>query len=68
MDDSLCTAEEIARLLKVSKQFVYNLSNPHIPMSRRLPSVKIGRLRRFRYKDVLEYFTDRESEKDISGG
>ena len=59
MDDSLCTAEEIAQILKVSKQFVYNLSNPKVPMSRRLPSVRVGRLRRFRLAEVLEYFNNR---------
>ena len=58
----LLTADEIARLLKVSTQLIYNLSSLKLPVSQRLPSLKIGRLRRFKYEEVLQYFEDRNFE------
>ena len=56
------TAEEIARKFKVSKQFIYNLSSPKVPFVNRIPSTKVGRLRRFKLDDVIEYFEDRTLE------
>ena len=61
MEGRLYTAEEIAQLLRVSKQFIYNLSNMRLPAHRRLPSIKIGRLLRFQYNDVLSYFENQGS-------
>jgi len=59
-EEKLLTAEELAERLRVSKQFVYNLASLKIPRSQRLPSIKLGRLRRFLFEDVLEYFQDRD--------
>jgi excisionase family DNA binding protein len=57
MDEKkLLTAGEVAEKLRVSRQFIYNLSRPTIPRGQRLPSVKIGRLRRFFFDSVLQYF------------
>jgi excisionase family DNA binding protein len=54
--NGLLTFEELAERLKVSKQFLYNLSSPRNPAYRRIPSIKVGKLRRFNYKTVIEYF------------
>ena len=64
-EEHLYTAEEMAQVLKVSKQLLYNLSNPKLPLSQRLPSIRIGRLRRFRYDAVLQYFEDRNYENHV---
>jgi len=61
-NEILYTAEELAHILKVSKQFIYNLSTPKLPQSQRLPSLKIGRLRRFKYEEVLKYFNSHNHE------
>ena len=53
------TAEEIAKILKVSKQWIYNLSNSKLPITTRLPYKRIGRLKRFKIDDVLTYFENR---------
>ena len=53
------TAEEIAKILKVSKQWIYNLSNSKLPITNRLPYKRIGKLKRFKIEDVLEYFEHR---------
>ncbi len=57
-DIKFYTAEEIAKILKVSKQWIYNLSNSKLPITNRLPCKKIGRLKRFNLEDVLTYFED----------
>ncbi len=57
-DIKFYTAEEIAKILKVSKQWIYNLSNSKLPITNRLPCKKIGRLKRFNIEDVLTYFED----------
>ncbi len=56
------TAEEIAKILKVSKQWIYNLSNSKLPITNRLPYKRIGRLKRFNIDDVLVYFEDHCNE------
>jgi len=56
------TAEEIAKILKVSKQWIYNLSNPRVPITKRLPYKKIGRLKRFKIEDVLFFFSHHNQE------
>jgi excisionase family DNA binding protein len=56
--EELLTAEELAERLKVSKQWIYNLSNPKLPIGIRLPSKKVGRLRRYYYNEVLRYFEE----------
>ena len=58
-ENTLFTAREIAERLKVTPQFIYNLSNSRLPVSQRLPSIKVGRLRRFRFDEVVRYFEDR---------
>ena len=57
-DHVFYTAEELSQLLKVSKQFIYNCASSKLPVSQRLPSIKIGRLKRFRLDEVLKYFED----------
>ena len=57
-DIKFYTAEEIAKILKVSKQWIYNLSNSKLPITNRLPCKKIGRLKRFNIENVLTYFED----------
>ena len=59
-DDKFYTAEEIAQILKVSKQFIYNISNSKLPITNRLQCKKIGRLKRFKMEDVFEYFENRQ--------
>jgi excisionase family DNA binding protein len=54
--EKLISVKELAERLEVSSQFIYNISSPRMPSHRRLPSIKIGRLRRFNYADVVEYF------------
>ena len=61
-DIKFYTAEEIAKILKVSKQFIYNLSNQKVPITNRLPCKRISRLKRFKIEDVLEYFENRCNE------
>ena len=61
-DIKFYTAEEIAQILKVSKQFIYNISNSKLPITVRLPYKRIGRLKRFKIDDVLEYFENRSME------
>lgn len=58
-DERFYTAEEIAKILKVSKQMIYNLSSSKLPMANRLPYKRIGRLKRFKIDDVLTYFENR---------
>ncbi len=61
-DEKFYTAEEIAKILKVSKQWIYNLSNSKIPIASRLPSTKIGRLKRFKIEDVIVYFENQNNK------
>ena len=56
------TAAEISKILKVSKQYIYNISNSKLPITNRLPYKRIGRLKRFKIEDVLEYFENRSME------
>jgi len=63
VEHTLYTAHEIAERLKVTPQFIYNLSNSRLPVSQRLPSIRIGRLRRFRFEDVVRYFEDRTYDR-----
>ena len=54
-DDVYC-AEEIAEILKVTPQHIYNLSSPKLPKEIRLPSFKVGRRRRYILSEVIEFF------------
>ncbi len=49
-------AEEIAQILKVTPQHIYNLSSPKLPKEIRLPSFKVGRRRRYILTEVIEFF------------
>ena len=61
-DIKFYTAEEIAKILKVSKQWIYNLSNSKLNITKRLPYKKFGRLKRFNIEDVLTYFEDHSDD------
>jgi excisionase family DNA binding protein len=58
-EHTLYTVQEIAARLKVTPQFIYNLSSVKLPPAQRLPSIRVGRLRRFRFEEVIQYFEDR---------
>jgi len=64
MEEQLLTAKQLAERLQVSTQFIHNLSSPRTPESRRLPSKKIGRLRRYEFLRVLEFF-ERMAESSL---
>jgi len=50
IDDPLLTAEEVAKLLKVSAKTIYLWAKQH-----RLRSVNLGRAVRFRQEDLSEF-------------
>lgn len=53
-DDAYLTAPELARRWKVTRATIYNL------MQRGLPSVTIGRSRRFRVADVEAWLAEQQ--------
>lgn len=55
-NDEFYTAEEIAKILKVNKQWMYNISNFKVLIIKRLPCIKIGKLKRSRIGDVQRHF------------
>jgi excisionase family DNA binding protein len=55
-DEELLTVEEVAKILRVGKTMVYA-----IMAAGNLPSVTIGRCRRFRRSDVYAYIASLEA-------
>jgi len=51
--EPLLNIKEAAELLKVNPSFLYELARPGNP---KLPSIKVGRYRRFRWTDLIGYF------------
>ncbi len=60
--EKLYTAEEIASILQVSTQWIYNLSSSQLSITNRLPYISVGRLKRYKIKDVLSFFEDRTNK------
>ncbi len=54
-DDPLLTADEVADLLSVSKAWVYEQSRQN-----RIPTVTLGRYRRYRRSSVLQWVAELE--------
>jgi excisionase family DNA binding protein len=61
MKEPLLTVEEVARALNLRVRQVYLLAEDRRP-DRRLPSVKLGRLLRFRPEDVRAYVDAHRTE------
>ncbi len=54
--EDVYSAEEIARILKVTPQHIYNLSSPKLPEEIRIPSFKVVRRRRYILTEVIDFF------------
>jgi len=54
--EDVYSAEEIAQILKVTPQHIYNLSSPKLPDEIRIPSFKVGRRRRYILTEVIDFF------------
>ncbi len=59
--NEIYSAEEIAEILKVTPQHIYNLSSPKLPKEIRLPSFKVGRRRRYILSEVMDFCKSRNS-------
>lgn len=55
MTDRLLTAEEVAEILGVSPEWVYDAAR-----ERRLPCIRIGRIVRFRREAIEAWIIDQE--------
>jgi len=53
ISEELLTVKEAAEMLKVKPSFLYESSRPG---NNRIPSIKVGRYRRFRWSDLLAHF------------
>lgn len=63
--DSLLTVEEVARLLRVPKSWVY--VHTRISSNPRLPHVKLGKYLRFRRTDIEEFMKKARGESLAHG-
>ncbi len=53
--DNLLTAEDVAKILNVSRAWVYDHSDRKRPL---IPSVRLGKAVRFRPDDVQKFITE----------
>lgn len=61
--DALLTAAEVAELLRVTPDYVYALSRRGV-----LPTVRLGRARRYRRESVLAWIAEVEASGHTGGG
>jgi len=62
MEGSLLTADQVARILGVPKTWVYEQSR-----NGRIPTVTLGRYRRYRAESIAEWVETLESTQDGRG-
>ena len=57
----LLSAGTVARILGVSKAYIYELAQTWQPDDLRIPSIRIGRVVRFKATDVERYIEERRA-------
>ncbi|MFW6137633.1 MAG: helix-turn-helix domain-containing protein [Spirochaetota bacterium] len=60
MNGELLTVDELANRLKLCKQMIYRLTSKNLPKGRRLPYIQIGRVKRFKLEQVIDFLKNQQ--------